>query len=79
MRHRQKMTDQDHRKAADILTQIQALIDQLGNIPGAVNVRQKLRVQKAVQERLIDPLREDWDEGDHPYLDEPYPNVHYGV
>ena len=79
VRRQTKLTEQDHKRAAEILIQVQDLLNQLGNIPGAVNVRQKLRVQKVVQEKLIDPLRESWDEQGYPYIEDPYPGVHYAV
>lgn len=71
------LTAEQHRQAAKLLNQAQ---DNLGKLTEIVTrapyTDQTLRCMKAIQEILIDPLREAWDD-DHG--DNPYPSMGYGA
>ncbi len=79
------LTNEDHEKAARLLNEVQNNLATLSRIVGrAPWTDRTLRVQKAVQERLIDPLREARDTGRErggqpPERDSIYPSVYYSV
>lgn len=78
------LTDQDHVEAARLLTEVQNNLKALTRIVGRAPWTDcVLRVMKAVQERLIDPLshaRESSRERQQIYSrDDLYPSVGYSV
>jgi hypothetical protein len=79
------LTDENHQQAARLLNEVQnnllALSRVVNRAPWTDRV---MRVQKAVQERLIDPLSEARDRGREqgglpPERDSIYPSVYYSV
>jgi hypothetical protein len=56
------LTTEQHQEAARLLNQAQDNLDQLSRIVSRARYTdQALRIGKAIQELLIDPLREGWD------------------
>lgn len=69
-----------HHDAADLAKQVQDTLGQLSRIVGrAAFTDDTLRVQKAVQELLIDRLSAAWDVNSHGERENPYPSVGYGI
>lgn len=75
------LTTEQHQRAAELLNQAQDNLRELTSIVSrAPFTDQTLRVGKAIQEVLIDPLREAWD-NDHTrdLHGSPYQSVSYGA
>lgn len=71
------LTTEQHMEAAKLLNQAQDNLHQLSRIVlRAPYTDQLLRVGKAIQELLIDPLREGWEAGQDQH-NNPYQSVGY--
>ncbi len=79
------LSEEEHAEAAKLLTAVQDNLKALARIPKrAPWIDEVMRAQKAVQEKLIDPLREAHDalrerEQRSPERGTLYPSVYYAV
>jgi hypothetical protein len=74
------LTDEEHAEAARLLNEVEAHLKQVASIVRrAPYTDQALRVSKAVQEVLIDPLREGWSGDKWDRDGNPYQSHGYGV
>lgn len=76
----QPLSEEQHRLAADLVNHVQDNLHELARLvataKGAAYVDEALRVQRTIQGRLIDPLRESWD-ATLPVHDNPYQSIGY--
>jgi len=71
------LTQDEHQQAANLLIEAQAALGKVAKIvKRAPYIDRYLDVAGAVQEYLIDPLKDSWDDANG-YRDNPYPSVAY--